>query len=936
MVGRDSKRTEPGAQSAPTRVEPTQEAGTHEARQHDTRRPAPAEAALSHSPRMLAQRRQMEGMFGPALDRTGSPPHLESAAQADEATLSDSPRVLAQRRQMDGMLGAARNRVKADATPHGTQAVVQRVVSIGAAVLIDEPLQQLRALLQHQPSLAVLDRMANDRQNTYAFATPGQLVAFLRNLPGNDPIVSPIAPQVYRDAKRARNRERFHSKTVRESPLARHDAFHEIPREQLYQLGDDRFWRRNEQTQQYERFRKKDVPKYADEELFEYLDPNNPKRENYGYRRGDQVITTRTDPRSSAGYSRSGAAGKIQYTDARGGFKSKRKFPGTSGAVVPFKNATTNVTNTIGHSHAVKNMSAAKDHTGLNSDQQPKMMVPENRTVGEQMKNPALEPSDRSYVWNNIYSPNPARTYSGAPIPTHTEATLFNPDDTLDVNIRLRNDGTVNYRDEREKYRLKHKLKDVSYDTYMRAETTAPYVPPKFFDSDEEDDIDLDVEVPQTPAYFPGYSEADTVSTTDMHEYGSHIAHKGDEWTVGEMTKTGKSGQTYSLRRTKHATFDATTLQGLQQSLGGTAPQQTGSGAVTTPVAHTPVAHTSVPVSTHPKPLTPPPPSHLPVPPQGGTPFTQPFAPTTATLPLLPPLTHLFSPPPPVKHPIPKLKASLDGVLSLTDSLVDALRNTPGGQSDVAQVLKFRKDASDVDLTDFRNESQIESFYRTLYATFRQLAPHLHRRLTPSGGDMHGPNGFRLAALEQYLAECGQMAAHNAIALEVSGQEPTPFQNLGQHTGDRAALSGLGGFENQVNEDRIRQMLVTAGRQGIPVISYLHQLDGFVARYNQERANDARQGTNHTAWLLLRDLGVQHAQLQEIAAVSRFLSGATDRLNMIVNTDAHRGQAIGYHWITVRLERDPLGRIGIFYLDSLQGVTDYRVLFAALRRFVSG
>lgn len=763
--------------------------------------------------------------------------------------------------------------------PIGTS-VAQRVVSINNQVLIGANLDVWLVVLNDAARQQALRVMADDRQNTYAFVSDAQLLGHLHGFPNNAPVQTAIPQTQLEDARRWRNRLRFHRKTVREDTLATHDAFDKIPREQLYRLDPGHYWRRNERLDRYERFRIKTQPAIPNEELLEYLDPKDKDRMNYGYLQGSRVITTRTDPRSSAGYSRSGAAGKTLYDDARGGFRSRRTYAGV-GSVNPFKNSRTGVTFTIGHSQAVKNMSTAKDKHGFNSDQQPRIMVPENRTVGEQMKNPALEPETTPYVWNNFYDATPDTTYSGNPIPTFTEATLFKPDNSLDVNVRLRNDGQVDYRKAREAYAAKVGKPKVSYGEYMRAETTAPYAEPTFYASDDEDNIPATEEVPQTPAYFPQYLEEDEMQTAVDTAYGSNVPHKGSEWTVSERTaKDAAKGDTYSLFRTRESRADEQTLRALQASITGmpsTPSTQVSSTITTTPVHGVP----------------------------------------------------------PPKHPIPKLKISVDGLVRHLDQLIVTLPHAGPTAADHVTLQNFRAYALSLDLTNVHTGGEIGRLYDLLGDWFHYLEPSLRRNLTGVGGNVMAATGQRLAALEQYLSECGQMAVHNAIALEISEAEATPFQNLNQHIGDEAALRAHGDFEQNIDEDRIREMVVAAGRQGIPVISYINQLRGFVQRYNA--ANHLQQffSVPITAQVM-QAFGVQGAQLQEIAAMSAFLSGTRQTLNMIVNTDAHQLLAHGYHWITVRLERDHTGAIRIFYLDSLQGAAaDYSHLFNALRQFIA-
>ena len=268
------------------------------------------------------------------------------------------------------------------------------------------------------------------------------------------------------------------------------------------------------------------------------------------------MITTRTDPSSTANFSRKGATG-IQYTDARGGYKSRRVFPGVNSGkpTNPFKRATDQKTFTIGHSQAGKNMHRGLDKYGKNSDEQSRMMVPENRKVGEQMKNPALEPEDRSYVWNNFYNAHPDTTLSGNPIPDNTEATIFQPDGkTVDFNVFLDNTGNTDYKSERANARGTRDEKKYTYGEYMKEKLSRPYQPPSFFTAEDDGAISDDEEVPRTPAFLPQFSEEQTHDAPGELPYGSVVDIGNKKWEVGWFSgKSATGGKSYQVSRPRFA-----------------------------------------------------------------------------------------------------------------------------------------------------------------------------------------------------------------------------------------------------------------------------------------------------------------------------------------------------------------------------------------------
>ncbi len=465
-----------------------------------------------------------------------------------------SPELIRSLGRSVGNRAVARMLAPPSATP-----VIQRVVSINNQLLPDQTKTKSYGRLTPQQNQRLQD-LITDRIQIYDFPNRAALYAYVRNLPNAAlPTVTPIPQAQLEEARKKRRQAVFNRKTESESHLSSNDAFHNIPREQLYRLTKDRWWLRNPLTNQYERRKKKGTAAIPNEELLEYVDPKNSKKENYGYLRGSQVITTRTDPSSTAHFSRKGATG-IQYTDARGGFKSRRVFPGVNSGkpINPFKRATDHKTFTIGHSQAVKNMHRGLDKYGKNSDEQSRMMVPENRKVGEQMKNPALEPDDQPYVWNNFYNANPDTTLSGNPIPDNTEATIFQPSGkAVDFNVFLDNTGNTDYSAERAKARGTRKEKEYTYGVYMKEKLSRPYEAPPFFSAEDDGAVSDDEEVPRTPAYLPQFYEEQTHESTSELPYGSSVDIGNKKWDVGWFAgKSATGGKNYHVSRPRLAPIE--------------------------------------------------------------------------------------------------------------------------------------------------------------------------------------------------------------------------------------------------------------------------------------------------------------------------------------------------------------------------------------------
>lgn len=230
-------------------------------------------------------------------------------------------------------------------------------------------------------------------------------------------------------------------------------------------------------------------------------------------------------------------------------------------------------------------------------------------------------------------------------------------------------------------------------------------------------------------------------------------------------------------------------------------------------------------------------------------------------------------------------------------------------------------------------------YYGQIDALYQQAAPYIYRRVANGNHqDMDGyANVTRVGALEQFMAECGQMATHNVIALQ-NAQNNGNFNNVNQGIQDQNALAGIGNFDNNVGEGEIRNLLTQAGHQGIPVIGNLTQLQTFIRDYNAtEQLGNALLGQQGMGQYLIQQLWpVGNVEVQEIMTMNNFIQGNTNEINFIINTEGHQIISQGYHWITVRLERANNGAIRLFFLDSLRGNNDYTALFTGLHRFING
>jgi Domain of unknown function (DUF4157) len=782
--------------------------------------------------------------------------------------------------------------------------VVQRVVTIGGQLLgraADIPGFAQMSPLQQQ----TLAQMVDDRATLHAYPS---LQAVYQHLVGGDASAAPVSSAIptadLEQARRKKRHDHFERQTERESTLAKHEAFDLIPQKQLYRLGDKRWWVRNPITKQWERRRRRGEAALSGEQLIEYVDPKDSKRENYGYLRGRQVITSRTDPSSTAGLSRSGASGsKILYKDARGSLISKRKFVGENNneAIQPFKRKRDKQTFTIGHSVAVKNMSLAKDPQGLNSDEQPQMMVPENRTVGEQMKNPALEPENRPYVWNNFYTSTPDTTFSGHPIPSHTQAAIFKPGgNDLDFNVELVNDGSIVYKDEREKERKGRT--DYSYKQYMLEHAQKAFEAPPFFDFEQEPPTSPLPDPPQTPYFLPDVWEEQEVSSTTELSSGTTYQHLGEDWQVGwttGKTSTGEFG--YKIGRTdfyKPSTGDQ------QSATSFFAPPATTT--IDTTPTDDPMTGTAQASS------------------QTATPSTDlSTGLTDDDLGLLlsdPTLANLFADfADQLRKKEKETERQQAGFLSTGRRLQSAVPSSAQQlvATDLGAITQMLGEVEQLDPSGFMADSVVDTNFSQLYQLFRRIEPVLQRPVTQSGGDALSAAGSRLPVLAQFFAECGQMAAHNVLAL-ANPANLASYQHLQNALNDETTLRGLGNFANQIHEDNIRQLLLGGGRQDLPVIGNIGQIEGQLA---------ADDNALQQVW----NLGA--AQLAELGTLRDFMTGQTNEINLVVNTEAATPLGAGHHWITVRVERAADGT-RLYYADSLNGPADYSGLFARLKQML--
>lgn len=282
---------------------------------------------------------------------------------------------------------------------------------------------------------------------------------------------------------------------------------------------------------------------------------------------------------------------------------------------------------------------------------------------------------------------------------------------------------------------------------------------------------------------------------------------------------------------------------------------------------------------------------------------------------------------PPAKQPVADVVHLAAAVTQIAQQLLAAIPGPQGNAGDHARlafgqmVQAVAQAAGLVDTTDAANVATLLALHRDLNLRFRYFRT-LVRRNAPvwvPAGNALGAEGERIPALAQFFAECGQMAAHNALVMAEFPLLAQPPARL-----DEARLNQLGSLENNITETQIRTIIGTAGRRDIPVFGNITQMGTIVQLL--------RQGNYHT--LAQYQIGAQ--EQWGAYHLARFMDGHTGSLVAVVNTDSHQdAKAPGHHWITVRFTRQPDGQIAIHYLDSLVAPADYRQLFHTLRVFLN-
>ncbi len=281
----------------------------------------------------------------------------------------------------------------------------------------------------------------------------------------------------------------------------------------------------------------------------------------------------------------------------------------------------------------------------------------------------------------------------------------------------------------------------------------------------------------------------------------------------------------------------------------------------------------------------------------------------------------------PVPQPSQHMLNLQANVVGVADDLLRLLQ--PQGDQDdgnrglfAAQVQYARNVATNANLLSPAALLHLNQLLGALNHTYRQAAPVLRRDLIfhTNPEDPHGAAGQRLAALEQVFAECGQMAARNALA--IVGRDPTA-QAVQADVANHAGLNALGNFANNIDENAIRQMLATAGATDIPVMGNIGQVGAVVDHINQ----------NDLAWLAHMQIG--QGEVASLQPVRAFMLGTIPSLTLILNIQGHVNAATKQlHWITVRVTRTQHG-LAVQYLDSLRAPADYTGVFTALRQLLS-
>jgi hypothetical protein len=81
----------------------------------------------------------------------------------------------------------------------------------------------------------------------------------------------------------------------------------------------------------------------------------------------------------------------------------------------------------------------------------------------------------------------------------------------------------------------------------------------------------------------------------------------------------------------------------------------------------------------------------------------------------------------------------------------------------------------------------------------------------------------------------------------------------------------------------VRHSAATGGRQDIPVDGNIGEIEGVLARTDDDLQNNWNMGP---------------AALAEVNTLRAFIAGRTAEINLVVNTDAAEEQSDGHHWIT--------------------------------------
>ncbi|PHN02226.1 hypothetical protein [Flavilitoribacter nigricans] len=241
-----------------------------------------------------------------------------------------------------------------------------------------------------------------------------------------------------------------------------------------------------------------------------------------------------------------------------------------------------------------------------------------------------------------------------------------------------------------------------------------------------------------------------------------------------------------------------------------------------------------------------------------------------------------------------------------------------------------RSNIQQLNPNDIDDEANLNTYYGQIYQWFMNNLSHIQRpRTTVAPHLAAGANGQRLPALRQFFAECGQMAAHNALVLDPA---------IGRPDND-ASLNALGPLANNISEDDIRAILVSQGAAHIPVIGNLHQMQTLrqmvdIADHSVNTPIGATAALDAEADLVANNQGP--ADRAGLTTLNDFRRGATNSFVGVVNTTSHRDASErGFHWIAFRATRSAQGAappaITIEYLDSLEGNHTYTQLFTSLR-----